>query len=1204
MGNEASLEGEGLPEGLAAAAGGAGDSGSALHPGIPAGMEADLSQLSEEERRQIAAVMSRAQGLPKGSVPAAAAESPSMHRHAQYDGDVQAYIYRFPCTKQELDSSQPPKQPGKPPDPGRPTQPGLSKSRTTDTFRSEQKLPGRSPSTISLKESKSRTDFKEEYKSSMMPGFFSDVNPLSAVSSVVNKFNPFDLISDSEASQEETTRKQKVVQKDQGKPEGVTKPPLQQPSPKSVPKQGPAKEVIQQDSSPKSASSQQPEKIKPQPPSTGKPSQASSQPPPTDQAKLPIQRDAARPQTKPSDTGKPSQQSPAKTPAQQASPGKSGAQQPGPAKATVQQPGPAKSPAQSAGTGRPLAQPPVTSKPPAQQAGVEKTSSQQPGPKSLTQTPGLGKIPPGPVKSPAQQPGTAKLPAQQPGPQPPAKVPGPTKTPAQQSGPGKIPAQQPGPAKPSPQQPIPTKPQPQQPAPTKPPHQQPTPAKPQPQQPTPAKSQPQQPTPAKPQPQQPAPAKPQPQQSTPAKPQPQQPSQAKPQPQQPSQAKPQAQQPAPVKPSAQQPMKATSQTVTGRPLQPPPTSAAESPGQGPSKTICPLCNTTELLLHIPEKANFNTCTECQTTVCSLCGFNPNPHLTEVSAFIKVQDWTVIHLELRFVQGHSDDAICYFQIKEWLCLNCQMQRALGGELAPIPSSPQPSPKAASVPPAAAASKPPGPPQPASPKKEPPPKQDTPKAPEQKKPPPLVKQPTLHGPAPATAPKPPVAEVLPEPAPPKEPSATPPEQAKAPVADVKPKQPKMAEPRTDTQSSAAAATKPDILSSQAQSEAQAQTALPLKTDSAKPSQSFPPTEEKITPFDSKAMPRPASDSKIISHPGPNSESKDPKHVDPTQKKEEPKKAQTKMSPKPDAKPVPKGSPTPSGPRPPTGQAAPPPQQPPKPQEQSRRFSLNLGSITDAPKSQPMTPQETVTGKLFGFGASIFSQASNLISTAGQPGPHPQTGPVAPTKQAPTPSQTPAAQGPPKSTGQLPPAPAKAMSVKETKAPAAESLESKTEQAVKRIEKDKKAPAGKVSKPPAAEPEKAMLTHKLDKTQPKPTCPLCKTELNIGSQDPPNFNTCTECKSQVCNLCGFNPTPHLTEEVVSCANASRVLHTFSSISFSVTGFMLRSLIHLDLSFVHGNRYGSICNLLHVDIQIALRIQQFSEPEIHFSLALTEVA
>ncbi|CAO2631641.1 hypothetical protein LEMLEM_LOCUS21397, partial [Lemmus lemmus] len=31
-----------------------------------------------------------------------------------------------------------------------------------------------------------------------------------------------------------------------------------------------------------------------------------------------------------------------------------------------------------------------------------------------------------------------------------------------------------------------------------------------------------------------------------------------------------------------------------------------------------------------------------------------------------------------------------------------------------------------------------------------------------------------------------------------------------------------------------------------------------------------------------------------------------------------------------------------------------------------------------------------------------------------------------------------------------------------------------------------------------------------------------------------------------------------------------------------MLRSLIHLDLSFVHGDRYGFIFILLHVDIQL----------------------
>lgn len=454
----------------------------------------------------------------------------------------------------------------------------------------------------------------------------------------------------------------------------------------------------------------------------------------------------------------------------------------------------------------------------------------------------------------------------------------------------------------------------------------------------------------------------------------------------------------------------------------------------------------------------------------------------------------------------------------------MQRALGGDLAPIPSSPQPKLKTSP-----AVSKPSPQSQQISPKKDTAPKQDISKAPESKKPPPLVKQPTLHGSPPVTAKQPPVAESSSKPAPPKEPSV-PSEQAKVPMADDKPKQPKTVKPATDIVFSSSIATKPDDLSCKVQLQDQEKTTPPLKTDSAKPSQSFPPTGEKVTPFDSKVIPRPASDSKIISHPGPSMESKGQKQVDPVQKKEEPKKAQTKMSPKPDAKPMPKGSPTPSGPRPTTiGQMASPSQQPPKPQEQSRRFSLNLGSITDAPKSQPTTPQETVTGKLFGFGASIFSQASNLISTAGQPASHTQSGSGAPAKQVP-PSQPPTSQGPPKSVSQVPPAPAKVMPVKkETKAPVAEKLEPKAEQVttVKITETEKKPLPVKDSKLPTAESQKAALPHKVEKTPKREsTCPLCKTELNIGSKDPPNFNTCTECKNQVCNLCGFNPTPHLTE------------------------------------------------------------------------------
>ena len=48
------------------------------------------------------------------------------------------------------------------------------------------------------------------------------------------------------------------------------------------------------------------------------------------------------------------------------------------------------------------------------------------------------------------------------------------------------------------------------------------------------------------------------------------------------------------------------------------------------------------------------------------------------------------------------------------------------------------------------------------------------------------------------------------------------------------------------------------------------------------------------------------------------------------------------------------------------------------------------------------------------------------------------------------------------------------------------------------------------------------------------------------------------------------------------SNLLPTFSSVRFSVAGFMLRSLMHLGFNFVHGDRYGSIFIHLHVDIQL----------------------
>ena len=52
--------------------------------------------------------------------------------------------------------------------------------------------------------------------------------------------------------------------------------------------------------------------------------------------------------------------------------------------------------------------------------------------------------------------------------------------------------------------------------------------------------------------------------------------------------------------------------------------------------------------------------------------------------------------------------------------------------------------------------------------------------------------------------------------------------------------------------------------------------------------------------------------------------------------------------------------------------------------------------------------------------------------------------------------------------------------------------------------------------------------------------------------------------------------------CSCAWRLFPTFFSIRFSVTGFMWRSLIHLDLSFVQGDKNGSICILLHANCQL----------------------
>ena len=174
------------------------------------------------------------------------------------------------------------------------------------------------------------------------------------------------------------------------------------------------------------------------------------------------------------------------------------------------------------------------------------------------------------------------------------------------------------------------------------------------------------------------------------------------------------------------------------------------------------------------------------------------------------------------------------------------------------------------------------------------------------------------------------------------------------------------------------------------------------------------------------------------------------------------------------------------------APPPQSEP-PKQDSGLFGFGFGGLTDTVRTRSPSPQpaESVSGKVMGFGSSLFSSASNLITS--EPSPTPPTAR----------KESMSAQGP-----------AKAPPAAESKPPAAQKPEEKKPEE----EKPQSAPQAKVT----SEPQKK-------ESQPSSmgsSCPLCKVPLNIGSKDPPNYNSCTQCKATVCNLCGFNPMPHLTE------------------------------------------------------------------------------
>ncbi|XP_026077846.1 protein bassoon-like [Carassius auratus] len=60
----------------------------------------------------------------------------------------------------------------------------------------------------------------------------------------------------------------------------------------------------------------------------------------------------------------------------------------------------------------------------------------------------------------------------------------------------------------------------------------------------------------------------------------------------------------------------------------------------------------------------------------------------------------------------------------------------------------------------------------------------------------------------------------------------------------------------------------------------------------------------------------------------------------------------------------------------------------------------------------------------------------------------------------------------------------------------------------------------------------------------CPVCKTADLTGTTDgQPNCSTCTQCRSMVCNQCGFNPNPHLTEDAAERLSRCSEMHVWES-------------------------------------------------------------
>lgn len=226
--------------------------------------------------------------------------------------------------------------------------------------------------------------------------------------------------------------------------------------------------------------------------------------------------------------------------------------------------------------------------------------------------------------------------------------------------------------------------------------------------------------------------------------------------------------------------------------------------------------------------------------------------------------------------------------------------------------------------------------------------------------------------------------------------------------------------------------------------------------------------------------------------------------------------------------------------------------KPSDTSTGKLFGFGGLTEAPSPQSAS---SVSGKALGFGSSIFSSASNLISSAVHD--EPSTAPPSSRKgftvsqisiKAVTPPSS--RKGSTVSQGSLetPPTSRKGSAASQSSFKTSPSGDTKPSDSQKQDEQaaDEKS---KVKLDGASSEHTNHLnqrnTPESEKHIEKPSdvnlevkssaplqsasklaqssCPICKVTLNMASEDLPNFNTCTECNNNVCNQCGFDPMPN---------------------------------------------------------------------------------